>query len=102
MRHDPRRSTVLRMIGLAAVVAMAATGCLRADVTTLAGDAFGGRQTGTAGGDQARTWVANRLASIAQPIRPASIVAARTGPSSLTSETLTTEPSVASRCRACS
>ncbi len=70
MRHDPRRSTVLRMIGLAAVVAMAATGCLRADVTTLAGDAFGGRQTGTAGGDQARTWVANRLASIAQPIRP--------------------------------
>ena len=43
-------------------------------------------------------------AAIAEPTRPASIVAARTGPSSLTSEMLITEPSrvsipIAANCR---
>jgi hypothetical protein len=57
---------------LAAVVALALGGCIRADVERLAADAMGGRNNGTPGSLLARDYLVERLSTLAEGANPAS------------------------------
>lgn len=63
-----QRATQRRWLSTAVVsllVALACTGCLSADVATLASDDMGGRATGAAGGVRAREFLVDQLSAVA-------------------------------------
>lgn len=65
-----RRGRVRVIAAMCVLLVAVTSGCTWRDIQVLASDAMDGRRAGTPGGAAARHYVAERLASFAQPIHP--------------------------------